>query len=325
MQPERGGGARTMPCPDCGQPVRPDVDQLCPRCGYPLMFLRTPAEEQAWPVARKPGDRDDATGLVSGTAPMRTVAAGPIPEQRGAPGPAGQLDCPRCGYRNEATRIRCERCGTELRPAQPVAVPLLPPPDLRPAVRPRWPLAVAAALAVVAVLAVAGVLVARVLAADTPEPGPPAAPVARLEPIDPAGIEAEASSTIPEKGIYGIENTLDGDPQTVWNSDGKRRDSNVGVELTYRFAEPVKLARITIVNGSAKNARSFTDNERIARALVRTEAAETAWSLPDSSEPQVLDLEPGETSWVTFVVEETYPGDRWPDLAVTEVAFDRQP
>ena len=24
-----------MPCPDCGAPVRPDRDQLCPACGYP--------------------------------------------------------------------------------------------------------------------------------------------------------------------------------------------------------------------------------------------------------------------------------------------------
>ena len=118
------GSVRQMPCPDCGHPVHPDRDQLCPNCGYPLMFLRRgggqdDAEAQAIPRSPRPGD--DATSL--------RVVPQPVPQPRtdtrqfpagnyGAPA-RGQLLCRNCGYPNEMTRIRCERCGFELKPAQP--------------------------------------------------------------------------------------------------------------------------------------------------------------------------------------------------------------
>ena len=115
---------RRLPCPDCGSPVQPDREQLCPRCGYPLMFLRRPeVDDTPRAVPRSPNERDDGTG--------------PIPAQRSetrqfpaatyqAPAP-GTVPCPRCGYGNTAARIRCERCGHELRQTRPYAVQLGPP------------------------------------------------------------------------------------------------------------------------------------------------------------------------------------------------------
>ncbi|MEV6596443.1 hypothetical protein AB0M36_06185 [Actinoplanes sp. NPDC051346] len=119
--PERPDAVRQLPCPDCGSPVHPDREQLCPGCGYPLMFLRQPAEDDARAIPRAPGERNDATGVMS------------VPEQRSArvpPSPAvgyGQARCPQCGYGNDPVRIRCERCGFELRQARPQAVSLGPP------------------------------------------------------------------------------------------------------------------------------------------------------------------------------------------------------
>jgi predicted amidophosphoribosyltransferase len=142
------------PCPDCGSPVRPDTDQLCPNCGYPLMFLRQPAEGEARAMPRSPDEREDHTGMV-------------VPRQRAAATTYGQMSarqtqCPACGYPNEPVRIRCERCGHELRAARPQAVVLGPPPVQ--AVRYRWPLWLIILL-VLAALSVLSVIVTLILIA----------------------------------------------------------------------------------------------------------------------------------------------------------------
>ena len=147
---------RQLPCPDCGSPVRPDRDQLCPRCGYPLMFLRRPAEDDARAVPRQPGEREDPTGRFSSPPPRNQATTyGRTP---------GQLPCPRCGYANEQARIRCERCGHELRQARPHAVVLGPK---APVAKTRggnlWWLYVLLALAVLSMAALAAVVVWKYL------------------------------------------------------------------------------------------------------------------------------------------------------------------
>jgi Zn finger protein HypA/HybF involved in hydrogenase expression len=115
-----------IPCPDCGSPVRPDSEQLCPNCGYPLMFLRRGGgDAQVRAVPRSPGE----------------VAPPPVPAQRSdtrqfaAVAAPGQVRCRVCDYPNEAARFRCERCGEELRPSRPQARVLAPPPPTAPAPR----------------------------------------------------------------------------------------------------------------------------------------------------------------------------------------------
>jgi len=151
---------RQLPCPDCGSPVRPDTDQLCPNCGYPLMFLRQPAEGEARAVPRSPNEREDNTGMVvprQRARDTRQFAATTYGQQA-----ARQVQCPACGYPNEQARIRCERCGHELRAARPQAVVLGPPPVEAP--RYRWPLWLII-LIVLAVLSVLSVIVTLILIA----------------------------------------------------------------------------------------------------------------------------------------------------------------
>jgi predicted amidophosphoribosyltransferase len=128
---EMYGSVRQMPCPDCGNPVMPDRDQLCPNCGYPLMFLRKGGgndDAHAQSIPRSPNERVDETNL--------RVVPQPVPQPRtdtrqfpvgnyGAQ--RGQAPCRNCNYPNEAARVRCERCGFELRPARPQARTLAPP------------------------------------------------------------------------------------------------------------------------------------------------------------------------------------------------------
>lgn len=153
---------RQLPCPDCGSPVQPDREQLCPRCGYPLMFLRRPAETEApRAVPRSPNERDDGTGRMPPVpAPRTETRQFPAVTYGAPPAGPGQLPCPRCGYGNTAARVRCERCGNELRPARPYAVQLGPPGQPPPERRGGWGwLIVLIILAALSLLVLAGTLV----------------------------------------------------------------------------------------------------------------------------------------------------------------------
>ena len=118
---------RQLPCPDCGSPVQPDREQLCPRCGYPLMFLRQPAEDDARAVPRSPNERDDGTGMMPVPAPRTETRQFPAATYGAQQAALGQVQCRRCGYGNTPARFRCERCGEELRQSRPYAVQLGPP------------------------------------------------------------------------------------------------------------------------------------------------------------------------------------------------------
>jgi predicted amidophosphoribosyltransferase len=133
---------RQIPCPDCGAPVRPEQEQLCPSCGYPLMFLRQQEPDtQPRAVPRSPDESVDSTRQF----PTQTYGRAPQPVVTG-PGP----QCPACGYPNEPARVRCERCGRELRQARPQQV-VLGPPEVAPPDR-RWLMILLIVLAVLAVL-----------------------------------------------------------------------------------------------------------------------------------------------------------------------------
>jgi predicted amidophosphoribosyltransferase len=114
MGPDR----RPATCPDCAGPVWPERERLCPRCGYPLMFLQQEPEPEGMVVARAPGERIEATS---------TMPPYPAAEEQ-TDVPMGAISCPRCAYRSAPTRVRCERCGEELPRPQPPPPPYLPAP-----------------------------------------------------------------------------------------------------------------------------------------------------------------------------------------------------
>ena len=145
-----------IPCPDCGSPVRPEREQLCAACGYPLMFLRRSGggDASVQAVPRSPGE----------TVSRPVTSFVPVPAPVAAPAP-GQVQCWACGYPNEPVRFRCERCGEELRPSRPQARVLAPPPAAAPTRRgggSGWLIALIV-LAVLAMLALAVTVVWRFL------------------------------------------------------------------------------------------------------------------------------------------------------------------
>jgi hypothetical protein len=318
---DQSAARRPMTCPDCAGPVWPQRERLCPRCGYPLMFLEPEPESEGFVVSRVPGERDDATSVLTSPLPGPPMDQPRIVFDQEPP--AGQIVCPRCGQINPPSRIRCERCGQDLRPPQQAAPPPLlqqPPPARRGSGR-RW-LVVVGALAAVGLLAAAVALfVNRGSDGAAPTGQGSTAPVR----VPPADITVSASSTLKDPPIFAVTNMLDGDLGTTWQSDGVRLGSNIGVKLTFRFARPARLVRITLINGDGRSPTDFSNNQRAARLAVNTGSGTKTWQVRDTVDPQTLDLDATPTNAVTLVVEAVYPGTRFKDLAVTDVSFDERP
>jgi ribosomal protein L37E len=310
-----GPPAAPVSCPDCGAPVHPRHQQLCGQCGYPLMFLRDragPAEPQ-FGVARAPGEQDRPAPA----APQVLLDPGP---DRPAARP-GEIGCPACSEINPSARIRCQRCGHELRAARPVP-PVLPP--MPPPRRSRtWLTVLAVAMLAVALGAALTVWVLR--RDDRPRfarPDPTAS--VSLAPVPRSVVTVTATAADPDTPNYGVPNLLDGDLTRAWHSGGHLIATNIGVEVRFAFSRPVALARVTVVNGFARSPTDFTNNQRVRTMRVRTDAAERTWNLPDKADPQVVDLDGAPTTTVTFVIDAVYPGTKFTDVCITEVRFDER-
>ena len=145
-------------------------------------------------------------------------------------------------------------------------------------------------------------------------------------------ITARASSTQdPEKNgvTYSVDNTLDGDPSTAWNSNGRKDGPGEGMSLTYTFDDPIDLSRITLRNGYQKirtraNGQTldlYKLNKRVRKIQVVTDKGSWTWDIEDSKKPQEFAEDFGAAAWVRLEVLETYRSARYKDLAVSEVTF----
>jgi len=146
-------------------------------------------------------------------------------------------------------------------------------------------------------------------------------------------VQATASSTLPEdtqnRITYGIENTLDGDLKTAWNSAGSEGDlvPPEGQWLEYRFAAELPITQVRIVNGyNPRNGRSaYTDNHRIKAFRLTTDSQTLEGTLVDDETltPNVIRLNGSPIAFVRITVVSTYPstGKGYNDVGVTEVGF----
>jgi Double zinc ribbon len=272
-------------CPQCAGPVTTGSDRFCTSCGSAL----------SWDERTAQGD--------------------------GGP----SFACLECGELNPATRLLCQRCGALLEPAQ---APL--PASLAPGAPWRWR-ALLILLAIAAVGAALAVVLGASLRSDgllsPSDPSTPTTVRATAAPapvqVNPRSISARASSELPPDGsvTYSIGNTLDGDTRTAWNNHGAVDGHGVGETLTYRFLRPVHLARIALVNGYAKTAELRADNGRIRGVVILTDHRTLKATLSDTASRQRLDRDFGLTRKVTLRVTSIYPGTRYTDLALTEIAF----
>ena len=140
-------------------------------------------------------------------------------------------------------------------------------------------------------------------------------------------VTAKASSTLPpDNYTYVVENTLDRDPVTAWNSDGAVVGERAeGVKLTYRFSKPVQLQEIEIYNGYQRSEQTFAANGRVRRLLISTDATEQSFELKDKNGRQTITHDFGQTGKVVLRIEEVYrdKNTQYKDVAISDVTFFR--
>jgi hypothetical protein len=143
--------------------------------------------------------------------------------------------------------------------------------------------------------------------------------------VDRSTMTAEATSELPPDQALGrsyrIQNVLDGNDATAWNSDGAKVGNGVGQVLTFHFAKPVHLTRLDFVNGYARNQMLFHQNGRVRGVEITTDNGTVQDALADRPIVQSLKHDYGTTSFVRIKVLSIYPGTTFKDLAVSEVGF----
>jgi hypothetical protein len=299
-------GPEHAPQEHADSPAGPPPPELAP--DLTVVLDPTPDATRVMDPVPAPSDdhavRDDHSVRDDRAAQGERAVVEPLPPIRLAPAPPPPVSFPP-------------------RPADPALATQPPPPPRRPGL---GVLAGAAA----AVVVVGGVAVAGLRSSGGGEDRTaPAGSSARGSAVAVAAdtVRASASSTQRRDGsiTYGAANTLDGRPETAWNSNGQ----GAGASLTYTFAAPVDLASITVLNGyqkvrTASNGSTvdlFALNERVQTLRVVTDAGSTEWTLRDDRSPQTLSRAFGRTRTVRLQVVSTYPSSRYRDLGVSEVRF----
>lgn len=331
----------TIQCPRCRK-VQPWVDR-CPNCDYPLAIAQGP-RAAAGPVG--PGRNPDLPTTAEETivgigATTPPASSAPPASHRPQPSPNGPA-CPSCQHVNPAGRTRCERCAAQLvAPAQSTVLPMPPEPTppvvpVQSGFRPRpTRLLVGLTVGSVVVLLLA-ILLAYTLgrrSGPPPVPGPgstsrssgPSSPT-QVRRVDRTTIQADAESFLSptDERTYYSKNTLDGVLTTAWNSDGDGALKEGTLAITYSFDEPVDLREVTIWNGyqARRNGQDlFTANSRPKRIRLVTETGSWTLNLLDRRTPQVLRKEFGRTSTLTIDILTVYEGERYADVAISEIAF----
>lgn len=325
VESRRQDGSAT--CPECGRTS--SGDQPFCECGFPLEFTQHGHEPAPPAVTRAPHEQDDDTAELPAVRDDTAPPAGRPPGVAVAP---RGIACRACGEDNPTERVRCARCGAELRPQPAAAAPPAEPPPPR---RSTAPLVVAS---LVALVAVAGLVAAVVWwnRADRPDPTAspvrtataqapaPGQPVPQQLPVERVTEVVASSVLAPDGGIsYGPELTTDGRPDTAWNHDSGSGPAEWS-RITYRFDAPAHVVGVSVVNGYDKVVDGndlFAANHRVARALVLGESAAAVVTLEDTRAWQEVPADVGVTSSVTLVVLATHPGAAYQDVALSEVRF----
>jgi hypothetical protein len=325
-----------------------------PGYGPPGRHAAPPA---GWTPGGPPGQPGPGGGAYTPLPPQepqvaRQAAREDIAVAQPPPGPS--ITCQNCGEFNAVDRTYCQRCGERLagQRQQPQPAQYLPPPPQQQ--HGPFPAKIVLTIVLAVALIVAGVVFVLSRGGDKdPSAGasklPPTPPPVTSQPtstvaekstsaetsssaaaprpakVDRSTMTARASSTLaPNQQLgrsYNIENVLDSNLQTAWNSDGDKVGTGVGVVLTFRFAKPTHLIRLDFVNGYARNTQLYKENGRVRGVQITTDSGTVNDELADRPIVQSLNHDFGTTSSVSITVTSVYPGDQFKDLALTEVGF----
>jgi hypothetical protein len=187
-------------------------------------------------------------------------------------------------------------------------------------------------VAVLTLLALLGVYNATKGDETKGEPMPTPTPTRADVRVDPSAIRVRAGAPSlgrqdDDRGAndYSPDNLLDGNVRTAW-VEGVPGLAE-GSRLRFTLPERVELTRIRIVNGYAKNTAHLLDNAAARSIEIRTDGTDRPLKreLAHSARPQTIRGAFGTTQEVVVRILSGYEGQRFEDLAVSEISFFAKP
>ncbi len=167
------------------------------------------------------------------------------------------------------------------------------------------------------------------VAVSAPEPeAVPAAPMPRASAVcaDAPGEVVYCVNSVLKasgSGSYGPRNLFDGKPETAW-VEGVKDGNGEGQIVTLLYPSARSFSALVITSGYNKSERLFGRNSRPAnvRAIFSNGEERTA-SLEDRMGQQVFTLSPPVTAQgVSVEILSVYPGSKYTDTAISELAFE---
>lgn len=121
---------------------------------------------------------------------------------------------------------------------------------------------------------------------------------------------------------HSIHNLMDDNPKTNWTEgeDGLGE----GESIEFLFREPYLVDSVSIRNGNHASKQRYLDNARPERmTLSFSDGTSETFVLRDEMELQIMDLpKPVETEFVKLTFDSVYPGARYEDTVISDVAFE---
>lgn len=148
-------------------------------------------------------------------------------------------------------------------------------------------------------------------------------------PVTVTSAVASSSMTGSSGTVYGIENTLDGNPDTCWQEGSE--GGGEGETLTYSFDE-TEISGVSILSGVSLDHDRYYANNRIEKFTVEylkdgEYVNEDSYTFPDE-DPKEYDLNlNGETydcDTIVITIKSVYQGNTYDDTGIMEVNFKQK-
>ncbi len=318
-------------CVGCGLPVEIDDDAT------PVPGIDYPVAPPAWPgetgstgdVAPDPDPDPDLTMALAVGTPSRVA----VPATQRDVDPSLRITCASCGAVNSAQRLHCARCDLALDGSgeRSTRHDVQLPQGTRRSVFDSAERRSLSWVGIVTATALGfGAIVLAVLAST--ETGPfrpafsgPAVFDASTYGGTPVELPVETISALTEHERigeidYGASLVLDDDLATAWNNDGDQVPDGVGEELRIEFGRPVWATGLLVANGYQRDDQVFTENARPTLLRVTLDGIDFEIELLDrTGQQQVSFGSPQLTTRMTVEILEVVPGNRYADVAISEL------
>ncbi len=136
-----------------------------------------------------------------------------------------------------------------------------------------------------------------------------------------------ASSVLPPEfgNTYGVRNLFSSDDATAWVHGTHKIGTGQWIVVEFDGFRSVK--SVTIRNGYQKSADIYSKNSRVRQfRLVFSQGESKVVSLEDRRGEQTILLDrPIRTYWIQFVIEDVFPGWKYPDTAISKLLVASEP